>query len=154
MPSLNIKYIIAKNKVGDNMNKISNISPTEYEIMEFLWTSDRKLLFKEIFNYVNESKKKNWKKQTLNFFLKSLQDKGFVISEPQGNKLLYYPKYSKEEFDHILSHRILENSFENSIIKFFTAFTGGKKLNQEDEKYLKEYLQQYENSEENNSDNK
>lgn len=108
------------------MKKIIDLSQTEYEIMEFLWTSNKKLLFKEIFNYVNTVKKKTGKKQTLNFFLKSLQDKGFIISEVQSNKLLYYTKYSREEFDHILSHRILENSLENSIIKFFTAFTGAK----------------------------
>lgn len=135
------------------MNKINILSSTEYEIIEFLWISDKKLLFKEVFDYVNTVKEKDWKKQTLNFFLKSLQDKEFVAFEHQWNKLLYYPIYSKEEFDHILSHRILENSFENSIIKFFTAFTGGKRPKQEDEKYLKEYLQQYKNGEENNSNN-
>lgn len=46
------------------MKKIFNLSDTELEIMEFIWKAEKKLTFKEIMEYVNESMGKNWKKQT------------------------------------------------------------------------------------------
>ena len=45
--------------------KIFGLSETEYEIMEFMWQSDHKLTYKEILDYFNTEKNKNWKKQTL-----------------------------------------------------------------------------------------
>lgn len=43
------------------MEKKFGLSETEYELMEFFWESGRKLSFREILDYFNEIKKKDWK---------------------------------------------------------------------------------------------
>lgn len=42
------------------MEKRYGLSPTEYEIMEFLWDTDKKLAFREILVYFNTVKNRNW----------------------------------------------------------------------------------------------
>lgn len=128
------------------MEKRYGLSPTEYEIMELLWDSDEKLAFREILAYFNTVKNKNWKKQTLNTFLRILQDNGLVTADTNSTKFLYYPTRSKEEHIHIWTQKILENSFEKSLGKFLSAFTGGKKLNSKDAEELEQYLEQYKNN--------
>ncbi len=72
------------------MDRKFGLSPSEYEIMEFLWSADHKLYFKEILEYFNNVKNKGWKKQTVSSFLKILQDNGHVCSDKNGKKYLYY----------------------------------------------------------------
>ena len=50
------------------MEKKFGLSETEYELMEFFWASDRKLSFREILNYFNEVKKKDWEETDFKFF--------------------------------------------------------------------------------------
>lgn len=126
------------------------LSLTEYEIMDFLWAAKKKLLFKEILLYFNTEKKKKWKKQTLNTFLRKLQDSKVISSELQGNKLVYYPTLSKEEFIYMWNYKNLEDSLTD----LFIAFTGHKNLESEEADTLYKYLKQYKNNNINNVDDK
>lgn len=127
------------------MEKRYGLSPTEFEIMEFLWSSDNKLAFRDILTYFNTEKNKNWKKQTLNTFLRILQDNDLVVADTSSKKFLYSPTRSKQEHIHIWTKKILEDCFDNSLANFLTAFTGGKKLSSEDSKEVKKYLSNYKN---------
>ena len=49
----------------------SHLSKTEYRIMEYFWSTGGKYTFGELMKYFNEEEDKNWKKQTLNTFLRS-----------------------------------------------------------------------------------
>ena len=71
--------------------KIFGLSETEYEIMEFMWQSDHKLTYKEILDYFNTEKNKNWKKQTLSTFLTILKYAGHITAEGSGRRYLYSP---------------------------------------------------------------
>lgn len=121
------------------MGRKYGLSPTEYEIMEFLWASKEKLLFKDILTYFNTEKGKKWKKQTLNTFLRNLQMNKVLSSELQGSKLVYYPTLTEEELAYMWNYKNLENSLNN----LFIAFTGGKKLPPQSVEALQKYLEQY-----------
>lgn len=125
------------------MEKKYGLSQTEYEIMELFWSTDRKLSFKEILEYFNDKKKKNWKKQTLSSFLKILQDKNFIKFDTSGKKYQYYAVNKKEEHIHSWTRQLLEKSFENSMGKFLMAFSGGVRLSKKEVDELREYLAKY-----------
>ena len=50
-------------------NEIIELSPSEREIMEFLWKEKDGLSFREIKNLVNQNNGKDRKKQTFNTYL-------------------------------------------------------------------------------------
>lgn len=130
------------------MEKKYGLSQTEYELMELFWDSDHKLSFKEILEYFNTNKNKNWKKQTLSSFLTILQKEGYIQADMSGKKYLYYPIKTRQE--HITSwiRELCANSFENSLKKFLLAFSGGKRLSKEEADDLRAYLKEYESEEE------
>ena len=81
------------------MKKIFNLSDTELEIMEFIWKAEKKLTFKEIMEYVNESMSKNWKKQTVSTYLTHLQESGLLeVDKTMPRTYLYSAACSKEEY--------------------------------------------------------
>lgn len=127
------------------MEKKYGLSQTEYELMEFFWSTGDKLTFKQILEYFNNEKGKDWKKQTLSTFLKILQDKEMIRSDTSGKKYLYYAAHTKEEHVHVWIRQLFRSSFENSMSQFLAAFSGGEKLSEQDVKDLKEYLKTYEN---------
>ncbi|MDO4339101.1 MAG: BlaI/MecI/CopY family transcriptional regulator [Eubacteriales bacterium] len=126
------------------MEKKFGLSETEYEIMEFLWSSDHKLTFREILEYFNTVKNKDWKKQTLSTFLTILQKEGYILADMSGKKYLYYPAQTKDAHITAWVRQLCKNSFENSLGNFLTAFSGGQKLSQEDADELRAYLKSYE----------
>lgn len=125
------------------MSRKYGLSPTEYEIMEFIWAADHKLTFKEIFQHFNETKHKDWKKQTLSTYIKLLQDAGHLLVDSNGARYRYYPLHSRQAHINAWMRSIYADSFDNSIGKVLAAFTGGKKLSQEDADELRAYLEEY-----------
>lgn len=126
------------------MDRKFGLSPSEYEIMEFLWSADHKLYFKEILEYFNNVKNKDWKKQTVSSFLKILQDNGHVCSDKSGKKYLYYAALTKQEHITCWLQKLCKDSFGNSLGNLLTAFSGGKKLDSKDADDLRAYLEKYE----------
>lgn len=124
-------------------NKKYGLTQTEYELMDYFWSRNEKLTFRDILDYFNTVKNKNWKKQTLSTFLKILQDQNLIASDTSKSKYLYYPMNTREEYMFHYTHQLVENSFENSLNKFLSAFSGGKKLKSKDIEDLKKYLEQY-----------
>lgn len=125
------------------MDKKYGLSPTEYEMMEFIWVADHKLSFKEIFQYFNEVKLKNWKKQTVSTYLKMLQDGGHLLADSNGTRYQYYPAHSRQAHINAWMRGIYADSFDNSIGKVLAAFTGEKKLSKKDADELRNYLEEY-----------
>ena len=78
------------------MDKKFGLSETEYELMEFFWDNPGEKSFKEILEYFNNVKGKNWKKQTLSTFFKELL--AAIDLEKDAEELKeYLNKYSKED---------------------------------------------------------
>ena len=45
------------------MGRKYGLSETEYELMDFFWNAEEKQSFKQILEYFNDQKEKNWKKK-------------------------------------------------------------------------------------------
>lgn len=122
-----------------------NLSATELEIMEFLWSTDNKPIAAEILKYFNENKSKNWKKQTLNTFLVKLIEKGALQYDLIKNKKYYYPTIqSKTKSEHIKhwTQNFINKTFDGSLYHFLSALAGDSRLNETALNDLKKYLEE------------
>ena len=130
------------------MEKKFGLSATEYELMEFLWDKHGEKSFKEILEYFNNVKGKNWKKQTLSTFLTILQNRGYLKADMSRKKYLYSPTRQREE--HVTSwlRKLCSDFFGDSLGRFLTAFSGGQQLSDKDAQELREYLDQYDKNNE------
>ena len=52
-----------------------DVSGSEREILEYLWENPQGMKSRDMLEYFNTNKDKDWKKQTLNTFLLRLKDK-------------------------------------------------------------------------------
>lgn len=113
----------------------------EWEIMEFFWNKDKPLPFKEILEYFNTEKNKNWKKQTLSTYLSNLRKSGMIEADDKNSKYnMYYYKCSREELIQKWTKKMVQESFDGSIGNFVAAFTGGKKLSAKEAKDIKKLI--------------
>lgn len=119
---------------------IFEVSDTEKEILEYLWENPDGVKFREIFDYFNEVKQKNWKKQTVNTFLLRLRDKELVVSEMVGTKSVYRAIYDRNGYEMKKAESILKNYYEGSMKNFVMALTGGEKIDQKTADELRELL--------------
>ena len=113
------------------MKKEYGLTSTEMEIMEFLWSQEKDVSFKEILTYANEKLHRDWKRQTLSTYLKNLQMAGLVRAQDSKKNYSYYAACTKEEHIHRWTKDLVKKSYGNSIEKFMVAFSGGKKLDKE-----------------------
>ena len=72
-----------------SQNIIYEMSQSESLIMKFLWKEGAKS-FLEIMTFLNEEKGKEWKKQTVNTFIKRLSDKGLITADETEKNRIYH----------------------------------------------------------------
>ncbi|MDO4300568.1 MAG: BlaI/MecI/CopY family transcriptional regulator [Clostridia bacterium] len=128
------------------MSKKKDMSESELEIMGFLWKQKEGVGLREICEYFNSKENKGWKQQTVRAFLLRLKDKGYIniYVDTDTNKYIYLPKNSKEEYLQEITKKLLNKFFNGSIHDFMSAFTGGKKLTNNEAKQLKAFLEEEE----------
>lgn len=105
-----------------------DVSETEKEILEYMWEKPQGVLSREMLEYFNEKKQKDWKKQTLNTFLLRLAEKGLIEVKAQGVKKIYQAVYDAKEYEAKKAESILENNYGGSVRNFVMALTGGEKI--------------------------
>lgn len=116
-----------------------NLSEAEFEIMEYIWSKGEKLSFSDIMNFTN-SKGHTWKKQTVQTFLTRLIEKGALEAERKDNKRYYYSVLRQEEYVSKWTKCLVKKEFGGTLKGFLSAFTGGRKLSEEEAKELHEFL--------------
>ena len=121
------------NLIADE-NKIIKLSSSERDIMELFWNEKDGLSFGEIINLVNQDDSNIRKKQTINTYLTRLIAKNLLIKKNGDTRLktLYFPKYTKEEYNRKMIEKLLEENYENSLLEFIKQLSGGKYLSKED----------------------
>ena len=87
-----------------------------------------------------EKWKKNWKKQTLNTYLTNLQRMGLIGTDKGTRHYLYFARCTREELIRDWTRRMVEECFDNSISSLVAAFTGGKKLSEEEAEKLRQLI--------------
>lgn len=115
-------------------DKIIKLSSSERDIMELLWNEKDGLSFGEIINLVNQDDSNIRKKQTINTYLTRLIAKNLLIKKNGDTRLktLYFPKYTKEEYNRKMIEKLLEENYENSLLEFIKQLSGGEYLSKED----------------------
>ena len=113
------------------MKTFFGLTAVEVEIMEMFWGASKPLSFKEIMDYVNT---------ILNTYLAKLQKAGLVCTERSSYHYSYAAACTKEEYVQQWTQKLVEDSYGNSIENFVAAFTGGKKLSEEDAERLRKLI--------------
>ncbi|MDE7038241.1 MAG: BlaI/MecI/CopY family transcriptional regulator [Lachnospiraceae bacterium] len=122
------------------MEKKEYITTTEREIMDYLWSADHKITFRELLSYCNTELGKNWKKQTLSTYLIHLQKAGLIDVDNSKKNYLYYPACTKNEYHHRWTRKLVEEFFGNSVSNLVATFVGDGKLSDEEKENLKKLI--------------
>ncbi|MCI8966449.1 MAG: BlaI/MecI/CopY family transcriptional regulator [Lachnospiraceae bacterium] len=107
------------------------MSQSESLIMDFLWKNDGGKGFSEIMEYLNGELHKNWKKQTINTFIRHLIDKGLISADTSQKSRRYSAALTPTEYARGKADKILADFYDGSVEVFLSALTGGKKLSRE-----------------------
>lgn len=107
------------------------MSQSESLIMDFLWKNDGGKGFSEIMEYLNGELHKNWKKQTINTFIRHLIDKGLISADTSQKSRRYSAALTPTEYARGKADKILADFYDGSVEVFLSALTGGKKLSKE-----------------------
>ena len=87
------------------------MSQSESLIMEYLWKNDEGKCFSEIMEYLNGELQKNWKKQTINTFIRHLIDKGLVTAEATQKSRRYHAALTPVQFARGKANKILADYY-------------------------------------------
>lgn len=116
------------------------LSDTEAEIMELLWDEERKIPSKEILDFFNAEKNKDWKKQTLNTFLFRLLEKGLIQRTSEERRYLYSPTITRSEFERFRAECFIKQLFNGSFSDFITSIGGGELITVEQAEKIKKII--------------
>lgn len=112
------------------------ISGAELEIMQYLWKTEHGAAFAELLTYFNETKGKEWCKQTLNTYLLRLSNRGLITREKIRTKTIYSPAVDEVRYDQMCAKEILNESYGGTLFNFLTALAGNKNITETEEKEL------------------
>lgn len=104
---------------------VYEMSQSESLIMNFLWKEGAKS-FVEIMTFLTEKKGKDWKKQTVNTFIKRLSNKGLVTADETDRNRVYYAAVTDTEYERGKAKKLLSDFYGGSVYSFLSALTGGR----------------------------
>lgn len=110
---------------------IYETSGSERLIMEFLWKEGTEKSFVEIMEFLNNEAGKDWKKQTINTFLKRLIDKGLIAIRQKERNRVYCAALTVDEYEQGCAKKLLDDHYNGSINAFLSALTGGGKIDKQ-----------------------
>ncbi len=124
------RFYLMEEVIMEN-NVRCEMSQSESLIMDFLWKNDGGKGFSEIMEYLNGELHKNWKKQTINTFIRHLIDKGLISADTSQKSRRYSAALTPAEYARGKADKILADFYDGSVEVFLSALTGGKKLSKE-----------------------
>lgn len=117
-------------------NIIYEMTQSESLVMNYLWREGAKS-FVEIMTYLNEEEGRDWKKQTVNTFIRRLSDKGLISADETGRNRIYYAAVTNAEYKQGKAVKLLNDYYGGSIGSFLSALTGGRGIDRQDAEDLK-----------------
>ena len=123
------------------MFDFKEMSETEQEIMEVLWSSGAPKTLNELLEYFASERKKLWKPQTLATFMSRLTEKGLLLWEQRGRARCYRPTLTRAEYDGVKARVVLDKLYSGSLQSFVTALYDGDALSEQDIAELKNWLE-------------
>ena len=120
-----MEEVIMENNVRCEM------SQSESLIMDYLWKNDGGKGFSEIMEYLNGELHNNWKKQTINTFIRHLIDKGLISADTSQKSRRYSAALTTAQYARGRANKILADYYDGSVEVFISALTGGKQLSKQ-----------------------
>ena len=125
------------------MDKIKyEMSESEEMIMKYLWASQEGRCFNEIMEHLNNTYQKDWKKQTINTFIKRLVDKGLVSYEMMRGAKRYVSTINREQYRQGEAKSFLDEFYQGSVYTFLSALSGGKSIDEKTAEKLRNMLEE------------
>ncbi len=106
----------------------SELSDSEFLIMEYLWKYPEGKTFAEIQDYLCSACGKEWKKQTVNTFLSRMIDKELVKRVKVEKHHRYLPLCDVTEYRQLEAKLLLDRNYGGSLGTFVSALAGSKGL--------------------------
>lgn len=122
------------------MSAFKELSETETEIMEVLWSKNEAVSFGWLMDYFNTQRGKQWKRQTLSTFMLRLAEKNVIVAKNQGRQMFYCPTMTKKQHESAKANGILDTLYSSSIKNFITALYDGEHLSKQQIDDLKKWL--------------
>lgn len=116
------------------------LSEAEEQIMEMIWDYNQEIGFSQVMDYLVNEKGSTWKKQTVKTYLDHLVRKKALASRKEGNKCIYSPAMSKEEYVSYWTKKTMYDVCRGSLKNLILAYTGGAPFSEEEKAELRELL--------------
>lgn len=123
------------------MSTITEISKTEFEVLEVLW-QEHPASANEIIAKLNENKE--WHEKTVKTLLNRMVKKGAIGFEKQQRTYIYTPLLERDSYTLKESKSLLERMFSGKIAPLVAGFAKSDELSKQDISELKELINKWE----------
>ena len=121
---------------------VRKLSSTEFTFMEFIWKHPEGVSSKEIYG----SSEIRQGQGTRSAILFKINEKGYVRVVQQGRHHIYYPLFSKSQYEEAVIKQQLENSFGSaSFLNLVAAFCGKSRLTEKQAERINKLLEDIKN---------
>lgn len=115
------------------------ISESEAEVMQLLWTAGQPLTSSEIIEGLQPVKR--WKPSTVWTFLGRLTEKGMVTVDNTEKKRRYSAALTEQQYKQAQTSHFLKMVHGGSVKSFFAALSQGVQLSSDEFQELKDWLE-------------
>lgn len=122
--------------------RISRISNSEMQIMEYIWEIKRPVTTAEIMQNLPEGTE--WKQKTVITFLSRLIEKGVLKATRVSKAYHYEPCISEQEYQHYETKQFVRDVHKGSMLGFISALCDDGDLTREDIETLMKRLKEKE----------
>jgi len=123
------------------MSTITEISKTEFEVLEALW-QQHPASANEIITKLNENKE--WHEKTVKTLLNRMVKKGAVGFEKQQRTYIYTPLLERDSYTLKESKSLIERMFSGKIAPLVAGFAKSDELSKQDISELKQLIDKWE----------
>ncbi len=111
------------------MDKKTEISSAELEVMQVLWEADAPLKVQEVCDRLPESR---WKYKTVATLLMRMEEKGAVASQKEGKANLYRPLLERESYQKEQTKNFVKRLYNGSVKDLAVSLFKSDDLSEDD----------------------
>lgn len=121
---------------------VRKLSPTEFCFMELIWEHPEGISSSEIYADCRFRQEQG----TKSAILFKINEKGYVKTAQHGRHHIYYPLFSKQDYEQAVMKQQLENSFGNaSFLDLVASFCGKSHLTKQQAERINQLLEDIKN---------
>ena len=121
---------------------VRRLSPTEFSFMKLIWEHPEGISSRDIYSSPSFQQEQG----TKSAILYKINEKGYVKTVQQGRHHIYYPLFSRQEYEQALMKQQLENSFGSaSFLDLVASFCGKSRLTEKQAASISRLLEEIKN---------